>query len=540
MTDEPGATSRRRRNSDRARMVLVGIVVAALAVAALSFVSGQWGIGCSTTDEYALAVAPALAPAVGEALARADTGCAAFEITAEEPGDVASRLGTGAGAPDLWIPEGGWWARRAQDNAAGSVRTISFPLATSPLVLAGAPDAVPVAPNWRSALGLAGLDLGNPLRTGTAAGVIRAALAETADNPVAVGTVRSALAVHAQREGARREEPPTGQAALERIEGDDVIVTTEQQVQVHRRTRERDLDVWIPENGTVMVDYPIVVTAPDPDRNARAARTGAALADALHAADARAILSREGFRDGVGHALPDIRGLGTVPVLELQDDAIMSDAMRTWTLLALPVRTLIVVDVSESMRRPVDGTTPLELVAQAAQAADDVFPDSVSAGLWMFASDIGVPGRDYVEIAPVRRFDTMIGSETQREIVTSLDKWVPDSTGTGTALYDTVLEAFRTAQAGYDPRAVNSVIVVTDGGNDDPGGIGKDELLAALGRLRDPARPVPVLTVGVTDTADGDVLAEIATATGGSSYLAGDPSELAQILVSALADRSRR
>lgn len=540
MTDESGASTPHRKRSDRARPVLVGVVVTALAVAALAFVSGQWGLGCSTTDEYTLAVAPALAPAVAEALARADTGCAAFEITAEEPGEVASRLGTGAGAPDLWIPEGGWWARRAQDDAAGSVRTLSFPVATSPLVLAGAPDAVPVAPNWRSALAVSGLNLGNPLRTGTAAAAIRAALAETADDTVAVGTVRSVLAVLAQREGARKTESPTGHAALDATVGDGVSVTTEQQVQSYRRTEERDLDVWIPANGTVMVDYPVVVTAPDPDRNARAARTGASLADALNSGDARAILAREGFRDGGGHALPDARGLGTIPVLELRDDSIVEEALRTWSLLALPVRTLIVVDVSESMRRPVDGTTPLELVAQAAQAADDVFPDSVSAGLWMFASDIGVPGRDYVEIAPVRRFDTTIGSATQREIVTSLDEWVPDSTGTGTALYDTVLEAFRTAQAGYDPRAVNSVIVVTDGGNDDPGGIGKDELLAALGRLRDPARPVPVLTVGVTDTADGDVLAEIATATGGSSYLAGDPSELAQILVSALADRSRR
>ncbi len=540
MTDESGVPTPRRRGSDRARAVLVGLVVIALAVAALAFVSGQWGLGCSATDEYTLAVAPALAPAVREALARADTGCAAFRVTAEEPGEVASKLGTGAGAPDLWIPEGGGWARRAQDDAAGSVRTLSLPVATTPLVLAGAPGAVPVAPNWRSALAVSGLNLGNPLRTGTASAAIRAAFAETADDTVAVGTVRSVLAVLAQREGARKTESPTGQAALDETVGDDATVTTEQQAQVYRRTRERDLEVAIPANGTVMIDYPVVVTAPDPDRNARAVRTGAALVDALNSADARAILSREGFRDGVGHALSDVRGLGTVPVLEVRDDSVVDEALRIWSLFALPVRTLIAVDVSESMRRQVDGTTPLELVGQAARAADDVFPDSVSAGLWMFAGDIGVQGRDYVEIAPVRRFDTVVGGETQREIVTSLDERVPDSVGAGTALYDTVLEAYRAAQAVYDPRAVNSVIVVTDGANDNPRGIGKDELLATLGELHDPDRPVSVVTVGVTEEADGEALAEISAATGGSSYLAADIPELAQILVSALADRSRR
>jgi len=289
-----------------------------------------------------------------------------------------------------------------------------------------------------------------------------------------------------------------------------------------------------------MLDYPLVVAAPDPDRHTLAAAAGAALADALHTPEARTILSREGFRDSAGHALPDVRGLGTIPLLELRDDTIAEEALRGWSLLALPVRTLIAIDVSDSMNVPVEGLTRLELVAAAAKAADDLFPDSVSAGLWMFASDIDAEGRDFTEVAPVRRFDEVVDGRTQREIVMSLESRVPERIGHGTALFDTILAAYRAARDGYDPRAVNSVVVVTGGANDDPDGIGEDELLATLRNLHDPARPVRIVTVGVSPEADANTLAQISAVTGGSSYIADDPRDLTQILVNALADRSRR
>lgn len=95
-------------------------------------------------------------------------------------------------------------------------------------------------------------------------------------------------------------------------------------------------------------------------------------------------------------------------------------------------------------------------------------------------------------------------------------------------------------QQSYDPRAVNSVIVLTDGANEDPDSITEAQLLEILAREQDPARPVIVVTIGITEDADAQTLAEISRVTGGSSYVARDPADIANVFVNALADRGER
>ncbi|MEE2034456.1 substrate-binding domain-containing protein [Rhodococcus chondri] len=540
MTGGSGEAVRGHRRSGQGRYVIAGLVVALVAVGVAAFAATN-SQECAETDEYTVAVAPGLEPALSEVLGRADTGCYRYTVTADEPGDVAARLGKGTEAPDLWIPEGGWWAPRAAATAKGPVRTISVPVATSPVVLVAAPGRGPLVPNWRSALALRGLDPGNPLRTGAAAAAIRAALAETADDPVAVGTVRTVMAPLAQKESARSGEPPTGPAMLDAIVSSASLgVATEQQAQSYIRTRERDLDVTVPDNGSLLLDYSVVATAPDPERHARATVAGTALADVLHTADAREVLSRHGFRDPAGQPLPDGRGVGPIPVLSLQDEQLAQEALAAWTMMALPVRTLFALDVSESMHARTDGKTRVDLIEQAAVAANGLFPDSVAAGLWAFSEDLGGPSRDHVEVVPIRRFDTVVDGRTQREILMSLSDATSELVGSGTALYDTTLAAFRKMQDTYDPRSINSVVLLTDGRDDDPNGISKEYLLDTLAAERDPARPVVIVPIGISDDADAETLAEIAAATGGTSYLASDPDDLVEVFVNALADRTRR
>src|SRR3546814_17075074 len=70
--------------------------------------------------------------------------------------------------------------------------------------------------------------------------------------------------------------------------------------------------------------------------------------------------------------------------------------------------------------------------------------------------------------------------------------------GGGTGLYDSVLAAYRSMQQTYDPASINSVILLTDGANDDPSSISLQEILDTLNCEQDQKRPAPIIPLGVT------------------------------------------
>jgi hypothetical protein len=107
----------------------------------------------------------------------------------------------------------------------------------------------------------------------------------------------------------------------------------------------------------------------------------------------------------------------------------------------------------------------------------------------------------------------------------------------GTGLYDTTLAAVRAARADYDPRSVSSVVIITDGKDEDDGSIGLDPLAAKLKAEVDPTRPVKVIGIGLGPDADLAALKKIAEATGGSAYSALDPKDLQTVLFDALRKR---
>ncbi len=207
--------------------------------------------------------------------------------------------------------------------------------------------------------------------------------------------------------------------------------------------------------------------------------------------------------------------------------------------MALPIRTLVAIDVSGSMETPAGNRSRMDLTVDAALAGNAMFPDSVSAGLWAFSQGLGGGPQDYKEMVPIRRYDTVVDGVTQRQLMAQQATKVEGLIGGGTGLYDTTLAAFRTVQETYDPRAVNSVIILTDGANEDPDSITRDQLMSILEREMDPARPVIIVTIGITDDADAATLAEISRVTGGSSYVAKDPADIANVFVNALAARGR-
>ena len=80
-------------------------------------------------------------------------------------------------------------------------------------------------------------------------------------------------------------------------------------------------------------------------------------------------------------------------------------------------------------------------------------------------------------------------------------------------------------------------MVLTDGLNDDPSSITLDRLIGQLTALRDPKRPIVLITVGIGPDADQPVLKRITDSVAGQSYSAVQPEQIIPVFVDALLAR---
>ena len=119
------------------------------------------------------------------------------------------------------------------------------------------------------------------------------------------------------------------------------------------------------------------------------------------------------------------------------------------------------------------------------------------------------------------------------QIVDRTDRYVKGDTG----LYDSVWAGYQKMLDEYDPDYVNSVVVITDGENDDPnGGLNLRQLLEKLDGAYDPEKPVRIITIGMGE-ANPQALQQIADESGGSSYIAETPDDIQRVFVQALLAR---
>jgi len=172
-----------------------------------------------------------------------------------------------------------------------------------------------------------------------------------------------------------------------------------------------------------------------------------------------------------------------------------------------------------------------------AKTALDVFPDRARIGLWVFSIDQGGPGKDWRELEPMRRLDADVHGTSQRDRLDGQAEQMLQLTNGGTGLYDTTLAAYDEALRDYDPAYSNSVILMTDGANDDPGSISLDRLVRELKQARSPKRPVRIIGIGISDDADYPALRRIAEATGGQAYSADTPEDILGVFAKAIASR---
>jgi Ca-activated chloride channel family protein len=501
---------------------------------------------CATQHTVAVTVAPELGDVATKLLAHplplASGGCAVAHVTASAPlqtvGDLAA-LDAGS-LPAVWVPDSSLWAARAQ----GAKLTAVGSMASSPVVLATSKEAVDALgwthtpPKWSAAL-TASHPVALPDLAGSATGLsalaaVRASLGggAPADNAV----VQAVLAA------ARSAAPNPADALASGAKGDasaPLVPVSEQQVfAADQGTADPKLTAVYPSDGSPSLDYPVLEVG-SPSGAMRAAVD--AVTRTLTSGAARAAVGKAGFRTGDGAAQADAgpaTGIRSAAPKKLAlDPKDVTALLARLSSLAAPSRILAVFDVSESMSGKVGTGTRATLSRDAASSALALFPDNSAIGLWVFARRMD-GDKDYRQLLPTQTLNAQVGGQTQRAALRAALASIPNRLSPGgTGLYDTTLAAVKAAQADYDPKAVSSVVIVTDGHDEDAGGIGMPGLITGLAAIKNPARPVKVIGIALGPDADLGALKQIADATGGAAYAALDPKDLQTVLFDALRQR---
>ena len=541
---DPSAT---RRRFPAAALIAAGVVVVLLAGGLVWWLAagGDDAEACGTRSTVAVTVAPELVSLTEQLLSEPgaldDAACVTAEVTAQEPLQTAGALSAldAESLPDVWLPDSSLWALRAGETELADEGS----LGSSPVVLATSQAAVDAAgwtdaaPTWAEAL-TTDRDVAVPDLAGSAEGIaaltaLRSSLGggEDADNAV-VEVVLSAA-----RSGSSEEALEAGGQGA----ADAALVPVSEQTVYAARAGDGDssLVAVYPSEGSPVLDYPVFRVGPGDDEKREAVD---AVVAALTSDAARTAAMEAGFRSADGDAPPaagEQSGIREESPQQVElEPAEVGGLLARLTALAAPSRILAVLDVSASMEAPVGNGTRATLARDAARTTLSLVPGEYALGLWVFAYQLA-GDQDWAELVPIRKLDTDVDGQTQREILDSQAATLPERlTPGGTGLYDSTLAAVRAARANYDPSAVNSVLVLTDGTNeDDENGLTQENLLIQLTAEADPSRPVKVIGVALGPDADLSALERIAAATGGAAYSAVDPTDLQTVLFDALRQR---
>lgn len=542
---------------------LLGVVAAAgVTVVALRVTSGA---DCSGALPLKVAVTPAALDVVNAAAQEYQRSqpvvngrCVQVQVESRNAADVANELPTAQINPhSLWIPDSSMWAAEAQRLAAETgpeapKLDIKPSLASSPLVMAGSEQAMskigfPVEPvSWATVIDpRVQISMSDPTMTSEGLAslfVIRTLLGnpDGTPKPELVGTLLRVgrSAVPSVRDSFGKVTTDASKAPL--------FAATEQSVVANNRAVKDNAVLGAPpKEGTLSFDYPLVRVS----RSSEQIGMGEAAAQfekVLRSQDTAKRFSEAGFRTVQGAApadwSTDVEGVqaGDVKLIETPDADQVSELLRTWGAISLDMRMLTVIDVSGSMvEKSGDGKTRVEAATEASMTALSMLPDTTQIGLWAFSTD-KKPPNDWIELVPIGPLGEPLAGVARRKRLEAGASQLTTLVGGGTALNDTTLAAYRHVLSGYDASKVNSVVLMTDGRNDDISSIDTASLIETLKRETDPAKPVPIIMVGLGDEVDMDALRSISAATGGKAYHAKNPEDIRGVLLDAVSQRRCR
>ncbi|WP_250038030.1 VWA domain-containing protein [Paractinoplanes maris] len=539
-----------------------GLIVTAAAVTVAVVAGGAWagfrewgGEECATTVQLRVDAAPEIAPAIraaAEAWTKREDACAQVAVTAADPAAVAAAVGgqhgvnlagvgTGgratASGVDIWIPDATTWLLRISSEAPGFVPSVLGSVAMSPMVL-----AVPQS---------SAASLGLTTRTPKMADLVTRLYADKALRPGIVEPSRSATGLAGLLTVAGATKNPALRVGVMRTLAanssnlrDDLLVKlgdsvglaplSEADVIGHNaRTPGNQLAALYPSPATAVLDYPYaVMPGVDPEKAAAAARLRAALG-AFPAELAQAGLRNADGSVGSGFPAPD-----GAPAKVLSPPAppaaAITPLLGSWTAITQPGRMLAVFDVSGSMKAKVPtagGLTRAEVTQRTAQQGLALLDGRWSVGNWTFSTNM-VGRRPWKENVPISSVATNLP-----RLKAAIGRITPKDGG-DTGLFDTALAAYGAVLKGWKPGVSNSVVIYTDGANDNPGGLTIDELVAKMTKLRNPAKPVRMIIIGMGTAIDRAELEAIVKASGsGGVFVATDPAKIGEIFLEAIASR---
>ncbi|ANJ27150.1 substrate-binding domain-containing protein [Agromyces aureus] len=512
-------------------------------------------IACDETsvDPIVIVADPSIAGAVDYTSSRLPVAtnsgrCLLAKVVSQSSSDSVASIAAGQFDGDVWIPGSGVWIQRLAALTESLGRTTPEienrgSLAVSPVVLgvpaahAASVEAEPIT--WarvrdREIVAV----LPDPQSSAASVAALYAVRSvSSADDPRQFAGALMSLG---------KQIPASADAAISTALAADEptpVILTEVEVAEHNRDNPDDpLVAEYPTDGTVMLDYPFVVM---PDEEADDGRTALISEFEHEIRQATQPMDTVGLRRvdgsgvlaiaGVSPSLPDAAAALQAAQQTQEIGAAQLDILRLWGIMTLRSRMLAVIDVSGSMEEPAEnGLRRIDIFQQAAGGALGQFSGEVQLGVWIF-STARAGEQDWEDLSPIAPLADSTHTAQVMQIVGSLHQRLGGATG----LYDTTLAAVQRVRDGYDPEMVNSVLLITDGKNDDENGIDLPTLLAKLQEQNDPLKPVPVIMVGFGPDTDLAAMQQIA-ATGGAAYSATRPEDLSAVLVDALYQRGCR
>jgi Ca-activated chloride channel family protein len=263
----------------------------------------------------------------------------------------------------------------------------------------------------------------------------------------------------------------------------------------------------LPAGAALSADHPfVVVGASTPGIRAfeRFAQTP----------DAVALFKEAGFKPGAASA---------------HAPAAVADPLDRWSSRRKPGRVLVLFDVSDSMRdsagRSNNDLSKLALAKIAlVDALDRLGPDD-DIGLRTFTTKLhGGTSPDWRDVVPIGN-----AAAQHDRLAHNIRSLRPLQ---GSPLYAATRDAYNTAHHTVDPAAINGVVLLTDGYNEDDANNDRSALLKHL--AGDPR--VHIYTIALGSDADVSTLKKIATATNGAYYGATNPINIEGAFADALSN----
>lgn len=549
---DSGASSRTGAGVRNLVIVVITAMVGGIAWLGWQVVSGEQvpvaGAATCEADPITVTVAPVLEELMeqaADALAL-QANCINLDITDATVREVQDGLDEldekdrADALPDLWVPNSPVW-RTVLQRVGYTGRVEAPALATSPVGLASARDDDAPA-SWLDTLASDRLVMSDPSADGASAYALTGSLSEGSP----LGEVQSDVVPMAQTFGENVTSGIEVATNADVIKAGEsyLIPITERDFVIARRGNEA-LRWNAPATGSPMLSYPLVAARAqtgmtmgtgslDPVRAA-----GDKIAEFFATDEVLAELTDAHLRGPGGAPLPSD---ADAPEVQVLDEAVVAEAdavLRNFQVLTVPSSLLAVIDASESMNEvAAGGQTRMDFAVNAALTALDAFPGHARIGMWAFSTDQDGPGKDWVELAPLRRLDAPAeGGGKHLRLLRQQAAVLPTLIKGGTGLYDTVLAGYSQAVRDYNENYYNTFVILTDGANDDPSSISLQTLLKELRTMYDPANPVGIVAVGISQDADMDALGKMAEVTSGGAFLAEQPQDILNVLATSLLTR---